>query len=645
MVSLLLAIMLGQSGLKPDAGVSGDEPSSRQTVVTGTRTERLKADSVVATEVITRAQLEQLGVRDAPQLLQQLPGADMVYTNRGIGLRLQGLDPEYVLILVDGQRLAGRAGAFVDLSRLSLRAVERVEIVKGPAAAVYGADAIGGVVNFITRRPQKSVEGSIRGMFGTLLEGDVRGHGAAQVGPFEVRVGGGYRTRDPYDWNPSDAALTGAGIRRVDGDAEFAWIPSEGARVWAQAGYVFTDLNAVDINETSAVFDRFQRTEQVDGRMGATLSLSPDTTLTATAHAGYFRDQFLVDQRGSRALDDYSRNFTRLYEGFVQIDERLGTHFLSGGLEGIGESLVGSRIEPPAVERQRLGIFIQDEWSFSSDAVRVAVAPGIRLDMDSQFGMAPAPRLALKIDPIPALTVRASWGLGFRPPTFSELYLQFANTGIGYTVKGNPKLRAERSGSLNLSLEYRPRLEGWTLSVAAWHSSLTDLINVSANGVPNPDDPVVFGYDNVSEAYTQGIELNARLRLSKGTYLDLGYMGLDARDVERSRALEGRSAHQVHASITTRYRPAGVELVVRSTWRSARPFYVGSGLGLANVLEGGGERTVYGAAYLDLEAQIAYSFRRWLKVFVNGYNLAQAGDEDFNPRPPRGVLGGVQLEY
>ena len=82
--------------------------------------------------------------------------------------------------------------------RFSLREVERVEIVKGPAAALYGADAMGGVVNLITRRPQKPIEASVRGMFGSLLEGDIRGNVGSKLGPFELRGGGGYRTRLPY---------------------------------------------------------------------------------------------------------------------------------------------------------------------------------------------------------------------------------------------------------------------------------------------------------------------------------------------------------------------------------------------------------------------------------------------------------------
>jgi outer membrane receptor for ferrienterochelin and colicins len=637
------------AALGVDAGVADESDRGCQTVVTGSRTERKAADAIVATEVYTRTQIEQLGVRDLPQLVQQSPGVEMVYTNRGTGMRLQGMDPEYVLILVDGQRVSGRSGPFTDISRFSLREVERIEIVKGPGAALYGADAIGGVVNIITRRPQKKLEGNVRGMFGTLTEADVRGNLGSKLGPLEVRAGGGYRTRKPYTWiSPDDTAnadvTSGAGLRRIDADVEVAWAPSDALRLHARTGYVWTDYDAVDANTTGAKFDRFQRTEQFDVWTGGRGTLASGTTLTVRGHYGLFKDQFLVDQRNGTALDEYSVNLTKLWEGYAQVDQKVGNHVLTAGVEGFGEFLDSSRIQPSYVSRGRLGLFAQDEWALVDRGPRLAIAPGFRVDIDTQFGAAPSPRLAVKFDPSQSLTLRTAWGLGFRPPSFSELYLQFSNSGIGYVVRGNPSLKAEYSNSVNLGVDWRLPLEGWVLSASAWHTSLSNLINVTAGGVPNPDDPVLFGYENVADAYTQGVELNARVKLSRGAYLDLGYMALDARDVTRNRALEGRSNHRINVQLSAKYRPTGLEAIARLTWHGPRPFYSGTGLGFANVL-GFEEATIIAPGYVDLEAQLAWTFRSWLKVFLNGYNLLNSGDQNFNPRPPRGVIGGVTLEY
>lgn len=650
------AVELGSA----DAGAADageDDPDKRlQTVVTGSRTERKLQDVVVPTEVITRAQIEQLGVRDLGQLLQQHPGVEMVYTNRGVGLRLQGLDPEYVLILVDGQRIAGRAGTITDVTRFSLRDLERVEIVKGPAAALYGADAVGGVINLITRRPQRALELSLRGMGGIFQNGsrdvpigseaDVRAHLGSKLGAFELRGGAGFRHRSPFDRNPDNVADNGPGIRRFDYDVDLSWNPSDSFRTWSRTSYAWTDLRAVDENDTGAVFNRAQRTEQLDTWLGARNAFSTGTTLTVRGHFGFFKDQFLLDQRNSRKLDDYTQTITRLFEGYAQVDQKLGAHLLTAGVEALTENLSSSRLKENFVQRGRLGLFAQDSWQLvSNDTVKLSVEPGFRVDFDSQFGGAPSPRLAFKVDAGKALTFRGSWGLGFRPPSFNELFLRFCNTGIGYCVDGNAGLVPERSGSVNLAVDYRLPLDGWTISASAWHTSLSNLINITASGVPNPDSPTIFTYENVAGAYTQGAEVNARMKLSKGFSVDLAYMGLDARDLTRNRPLEGRSNHRVNGSINLKYRPTGLEGVLRATWHGPRPFYVGTGLGFANVLGFGETRTVLAPGYFDLEVQITWVFKSWMRFFINGFNLLNAGDADFNPRPPRGVVGGVTLEY
>ncbi len=658
LVAQLDAGLLGTSSV--DAGVDEDTDRRRQTVVTGTRAERKLEDAVVSTEVLTRPQIEQTGARDLVQLLQQQPGVEMVNSNRSVGIRLQGLDPEYTLILIDGQRVAGRAGPAVDISRFSLRELERVEIVKGPGAALYGAEAMGGVINLITRKPKKPFEASIRGMFGTLLEGDVRGHVASKLGPLELRAGGGYRTRQPYDWDPprlaadgktpvGDVATSLPGQRRFDYDVEVAVAPSDKFRAWARAGYVWMDLDGIDISDSRAIFDRRQRTEQFDLWLGAQGQPWAGASLTVRGHYGMFRDQFLFDQRGARDLDDYSQSIARLYEAYAQLDQKLGAHTLTAGLEGFYELLLSNRLEIAQPTRGRFAAFVQDEWVIKPDTgfPKLTILPGIRVDADTQFGAAPSPRLALKLDPSSAVTLRTAFGLGFRPPTFTELYFRLVNAAIGYIVQGNQGLIAEKSSSVNVGVDYRPPpLDGWVFSASAWHTSLSNLINVTGSTPPNPDNPSVFTYENVSNAYTQGVELSARLRLSKGTYLDLGYMGLDARDLTRGRPLEGRSPHRANVQLSMKYRPSGLEALVRGTLHSARPFYLGTGGGaVTNVLGYGSSTTVMAPAYVDLEVQVTYTFRGWLKLFVNGYNLLNGGDAQFNPRPPRGVIGGAQLEY
>jgi outer membrane receptor for ferrienterochelin and colicins len=138
------------------------EPENRQdplkleqVIVTATKTEHTLGDVPVDAEVITREELEERQVKTVQEALKYLPGVKINQTSSGWGdkgkVQMQGLDERHTLILVDGQRFLGGHGDAVDLQSIPVAMVERIEVVKGPASALYGSDAMGGVVNIITR--------------------------------------------------------------------------------------------------------------------------------------------------------------------------------------------------------------------------------------------------------------------------------------------------------------------------------------------------------------------------------------------------------------------------------------------------------------------------------------------------------------
>jgi outer membrane receptor for ferrienterochelin and colicins len=132
-------------------------------VVTGRRSPERLGESAVAVEVITREQIVTSGARDAAQILANQPGIQIDSSFRGEAIQMQGLDPQHTLILVDGERLIGARDGALDLTRLFAGDIERIEIVRGPASAIYGSDAIAGVVNVITRLPRKNPAARRRG--------------------------------------------------------------------------------------------------------------------------------------------------------------------------------------------------------------------------------------------------------------------------------------------------------------------------------------------------------------------------------------------------------------------------------------------------------------------------------------------------
>ncbi len=623
------------------------EAAKSQTVITGTRTERRLEEAVVPIEVITRPQLEAIGARNLEQLLLQQPGVEMEYSFRGAAVSLQGLGPEYVLVLIDGERQTGRVGNVLDLTRFSLRDVERIEIIKGPAAALYGSDAIGGVINLITRRPQKKLEllGRVQGGFSnapqTGLKADIvdtRVHAASKLGAFEARAGAGWQTYGAYDLDTRDVATSGAGFTRWDADLALATTILDKIRIAAKTDYLRRDVTAVDIAPSGATFDRRQRSEQFNVSLRGDAQLFESTHVALWGHLALFRDQLQQDQRGAAFLDTFTASLDRLYSVDGQVDHKTGDHTVSVGAQFLAESLYSSRISRLG-ERYRVGVFAQDEWDVPGlGDLKVKVLPGVRVDVDSQFGSAPTPRLAVKLDPHPRVTLRASYGWGFRAPSFQELYLLFQNTSVGYVVEGNPDLKPETSQAVNVAADVRLPIEGWVASASLFHTNLNDLINIDTSAPIDPINTTRFRYGNVASAYAQGLEASLRMRLSRGTYFDLSYVGTDARDNVRRAPLAGRAVHKVSAQLTAKYRPTGLEAVVRATYLGPRPFYVD--------FDGDGvEDRIWTRGMVNLDIQVTWRPFAWGSIFAGVTNLLNAGDATYVPQPPRRFIGGIQLEY
>lgn len=605
-------------------------------MVTGTRTERFAEDVVVPTEVITRRDIERSGAKDLAQLLQAHPGLDFEYGNQsfgGVGLRLQGMNPEQVMVLVDGQRITGRIRGLVDLSRIPVRSIARIEIIKGPGSALYGADAMGGVVNIITRSESRDLEAALMASYGQRNDLDLRADAGAKKGAFTARAGLGRRSSDPYSLIGGSVATTGSGSASTDVSAGVTFVPSEQLSVRLDGSYLWRDLDGVDVLPTGATFDRRERTELFDITASGRGKIS-SASLSASARYSIFKDQLLQDQRGSSQDDSFTQSLERLWDFNAQVDHPLpGRHLVSVGFE---EAIFAQRTPRQGADtryRTRTGAFAQDEWRVFEDG-SLTLLPGLRLDVDSQFGTEPSPRVAARWAPLEGTGVRVAYGWGFRAPSFQELFLFFENPGVGYRVEGNVDLKPERSRGATVAVDHAFD-ENFSVSVSLFRNDLENLIEVVTIAQPSPDSPLVFGYRNIGRALTQGGEVSSRIKLWRGGWLDLGYALTDAQNVDARRRLEGRSLHRVTAQVSGRVRPIALDVSLRVAWNSERTFYPD---GITHNV------TLQTEPFTVVDARVGRRFFPWGSAFVGVNNLLDAGDATYLPLPPRQLYGGVTVE-
>jgi outer membrane receptor for ferrienterochelin and colicins len=608
-----------------------EEPVS-QTVVTASRSVERLEDTTVAIEVITRRDLEASGARDVAELLSAHPGLELTPTFAGAALQIQGLNPEYALILVDGERVTGRLGGQLDLARFSTEDIEQIEIVKGPSSVLYGSDAIAGVVNIVTRKARRPLGADAQVSYGGLRQLELDASAEASGEKWGARVSGGYQRRDAFDLDQSGPGTDGSSFDgfQVSGRGEIR--PTGWLQLEAAGGASRQVQRGVDASATGAVFDRASQNETVEATVLPSLKLSDTSLLSLTGHYSRFRHRFVYDQRGSTALDQVEEVLEQMARAGAQLNQTFAdSHQLLVGAELIGETISSDRLEGGRGSRSRLSFFAQDAWRLPLP-VKLVVVPGARLDVDSQFGTEFTPRLATRVDLTGALTLRASYGFAFRAPSFQELLIDFENPSVGYVVAGNTALRPETSRGLNISAEVRPATST-LLWLNVFRHDLTNMIAV----VTLEDSPGLrFSYDNIARAYVQGAELGWKQKLPAGLVLDLGYTFTFGRNADSELPLEGQAPHRVTGLLSWRYRPWGLEASVRGSFVGPRPYFTDDD-------DDGNLETIQASPYSTLDARVAKELFDRIRIFVAGNNLLGVGDSYYLPVPPRTFYAGLMV--
>lgn len=617
----------------PDGGVTprsdGDEGSAFTTTVTGTRVPQRLKDSAVATEVITRREIQESGARDLREVLQSRAGLETFQNVGTTGLRMQGLGPEYSLILIDGQRPTGRINGGIDLGRISVEDIEHIEIVKGPSSVLWGSDALAGTVNIITRRPHKPLGGSASVSYGMLNQLDARAAGEASKGPWGLAVSGGYKHRDAYSYLADTEATNGSALDQGQASLHGSYGGRDPARPSADVRVDFTRRTqvGVDANNAGAVFDRSSRDNILEGQGQARFPMGRGA-LGVSLGASLFDRRYIIDQRNSSALDDVQDTRDDNVQLGLQLNQALGDtqQGLVGG-EVLLERMTSPRLGPGEGQRVRGALFVQDSWTPALKR-RLELVGGARLDFDSSFGPAVTPRLAARFDPHPDWVLRASTGLGYRAPSFQDLLLDFENPSAGYVIDGNPDLRPERAFGNTLAAEWKPTKD-WLFSLSGFWNELWDMIGYeSITG----GETLRFRNINLSRARTRGVEASVSwVTPFRPLSLEAGYTFNDARNLTEALPIDGQSSHRFVAQAHFRKRAWGLTAVTRLSVTGPRPYVTGE------------ESTHWTKPWTMVDAQVSKTLGSHFELFVAGTNLAGAGDGYDLPIPPRAVFGGVSI--
>jgi outer membrane receptor for ferrienterochelin and colicins len=389
------------------------------------------------------------------------------------------------------------------------------------------------------------------------------------------------------------------------------------------------------------VYDRTQVQEQPHVSLEHRLRPSRRVQLVSRVSYSQFRDQYLHDQRGASALDEYQDNRESLGQlTSIASFELAEGHRTTVGMEELFQSLDSQRLTR-AGQRARYSAFIQHAWLlFERADSELEIVPGFRVDSDTQFGTQPSPKIALRYKLLTHLELRASYGHGFRAPSFQEQLLRFENPSVGYIVNGNPNLKAETSRGFDASVRW---FNEWLdLNTTFFRNDLHDMI---AYEVLAPGDPRATGspymeylYENIESAWTMGVESAAALRIRDELNCTVSYTYADTWDAETQRRIGGRARHRLSANLRTLPTPWGLDFVARAAVSWGRLYYV------PDNDAPNGERPAHPGALAQVDLRVAKHFGPLIELFIGIDNVLNAGDE-FAVLRPRTVYGGLRGRY
>lgn len=605
-------------------------------VETGTRSGHTRKNAPIRTGVIQESELVDVGADSVKQALVGAPVVEIDGDAHGGAPTVQGLEPEHLLILRDGQRITGRVAGRIDLNRLFSLRYESVEWVAGRASSLYGSDAIAGAINLRTRWPKKGWDSAVRASGGNYRFGSAfaavgwAGRSQAYMASFA------WMRRDAIDLDPQTPATNGDAQRQHDGEFGARWRLSSKIRLALLAGVGRQYFQGRDQNAAGAVLIRSTRnySPRADLKL-EWLHQRANTEINAHYNSVFNRQVF--DQRGDDALDGRDDTEDQVYSLEAIHRRNFGNrHRFLVGTQLQMELMKGKRIGGRPRQRPRAALFAQDEWQLDGQGKWILL-PSARVDWDRYFRLAITPQLAAMWMPSKSLQLRASVGQGYRAPSFKDLFMEFNNPSAGYRVRGNPDLKAERSVGANASVDWE-FLAGLQWSVEYFEQQLLNLI-APIPGKEADFDGLSFRYQNVGRASTRGVETSLDRSGFDWLSLDLGYRFLHSKNHDQDRPLQGRPRHRLRSRALFKYADWGTRLRLAFSANLGQRFFVADPDNEGVVLE----------KVLDPQWMLSLSaFQRIygaLELFGRVDNLLNAGDLRFAPRPRRAFFAGLQWSY
>ncbi|PSU35853.1 TonB-dependent receptor domain-containing protein [Photobacterium lutimaris] len=546
-----------------------DEQTDEQMVVTATRTETTLAKAPASISVVTEEDILSEPSLALNDLVKNIAGVESQMDGGRAGremISIRGLNPKFTMILVNGRKLSSSNAIFrgndFDLSAIPKESIERVEVIRGPMSALYGSEALGGVINVITKQPTNEWNSQISGDYsyrdddnGGQYSAGFNTSGALIDDELYMSLAVSQTARDAYSAFSGQAEGSNGEYDRSQATT------LEERETLAVSGNVLWYIN--DMHDIA--FDFSYTDDERDGIIESTVGLTDsDSRVKRDMQAVTYNGMFDWGEAQLRYNRDAvsSVDAAEVDTGVSDIDETnqqvyghgttyIGSHTLTFGGEWSYSELDNpeSLTKTGKADVHEQALFVQDQWEIN-DAYTLTY--GTRLDFHEAYGSHWSPRAYLVNTVTDKLTLKGGVGSAFNAPTL----LQTSEENVINSCKGdcqvvgNPDLDPETSVSYEVSAIYNEAL--WSIEAGLFRNDIKNLIDQdrdNAVGI-SPDGRDIYTYKNINKAMTQGLELTAHYDVTESIQLNGAYTYLDTEDKTTGKELEDRPDHQANVRMT-----------------------------------------------------------------------------------------------
>ena len=553
--------MLGQP---PISKMDSTNNNLDEIIITATKTERILSSLPLNVSIIKKSDIEKTNATRLSDIINEELGLITVSDFGGSeGIQMQGLDSEYTLVLIDNQPLIGRSAGTLDLNRISVGNIKQIEIVRGPSSSLYGNNAFAGVINIITEKPKTGIKGNLITSYETHNTIDSNILFSYKKNNFYSSVFFNNYSSDGYDLIEGDGLNTVNKFKTNTLQVKLGQDIGESLKIKINARYYTQLIDNIAPNSLSG------ETFTSEDNINFTISHNSEKIRTdfEVYFTSYFGDEFLDDEQGNR----FSESF---YDQIFLKPEIKTVYKINNKKEfvlGLGneyETLNRTYFE---IEPKQNSPFIYFQYDYNPNE-KINLILGGRFDKYKEYKSQVSPKFSGIYKIQNNESIKISTGYGYKTPDFRQLYFNFSNSTVGYTVIGynvvedvlnqlieegqianiivpieefeNP-LSPESSFGVNIGYD-RKIDEKISLSTNLFSNSAKNLIDyrVIANKTNGQN---VFSYYNVNNVSTFGFDVNTKYKADNYFSFSIGYQLLYAYDLDARKAFENG---EVYARLT-----------------------------------------------------------------------------------------------